>query len=103
LIVFSTSGTEINDRRFATIFTALIATCGKHGPSFAKGCGDDEKLSDVLHRLDEPSLRHLIRDDENGQLNEIGIQTQRIVHADEKVGKFKRERYRATSVSNATI
>jgi hypothetical protein len=29
---------------------------------FAQGCGDHEKLSDVLHRLDEVSLRQLVLD-----------------------------------------
>jgi len=41
----------------------LIGTLRKaYGQSFAEGCGDHEKLSDVLHKLDEPSLRQLIRD-----------------------------------------
>jgi hypothetical protein len=32
----------------------LIGTLRKtYGPHFAKGCGDDKKLSDVLHKLDE--------------------------------------------------
>ena len=38
--------------------------------------GDDDKLSDVLHRLDEPSLSKLIRDHEEGKLDEI-CKTQR--------------------------
>jgi hypothetical protein len=34
------------------IFTALIRPLRKtYGPSFAHGCGDDEKLSHALHRL----------------------------------------------------
>jgi len=33
--------------------------------------GDDDKLSDVLHRLDEPSLSKLIRDHEAGKLDQI--------------------------------
>jgi hypothetical protein len=37
------------------------------GPSFAADCKHDEKLSDVLHKLDE-SLSQLIRDDEAGHL-----------------------------------
>ena len=33
----------------------LIGTLRKtYGQSFAEGCGDHEKLSDVLHKLDEP-------------------------------------------------
>ena len=32
----------------------LIGTLRKtYGPHFAKGCGDDKKLSDVLHKIDE--------------------------------------------------
>lgn len=49
-----------------------IKTLRKHyGPSFAKGCGDDEKLRDILHKLDEPSLSHLVRDEEAGKLENI--------------------------------
>jgi hypothetical protein len=41
----------------------LIRTLRKHyGADFAKGCSDNEKLSDVLHKLDEPSLSQLISD-----------------------------------------
>jgi hypothetical protein len=32
----------------------------RYGADFAKGYSDNEKLSDVLHKLDEPSLSHLI-------------------------------------------
>jgi hypothetical protein len=39
--------------------------------SFARGCGDDEKLGDVLRKLDEPSLAHLIRDHEGGRLKKV--------------------------------
>jgi hypothetical protein len=39
----------------------LIRTLRKHyGASFAKGCADDEKLSDVLHKLEEPALSKLV-------------------------------------------
>ena len=41
----------------------LIGTLRKtYGPHFAKGCADDDKLSDVLHKLDEPSLSALVED-----------------------------------------
>jgi len=47
----------------------LIGTLRKtYGPHFAKGCADDEKLSDVLHKLDEPSLSALVEDHEAGTL-----------------------------------
>ena len=42
-----------------------------YGRSFARGCGDDEKLGDVLRKLDEPSLAHLIRDHEGGRLKKV--------------------------------
>jgi hypothetical protein len=41
----------------------LVRTLRRHyGAGFAKGCAHKEKLSDVLHKLDEPSLTHLLRD-----------------------------------------
>jgi hypothetical protein len=50
----------------------LIRTLRKtYGSSFAEGCRDDEKLSDVLARVDEPSLSKLIRDHEAGKLKQI--------------------------------
>ncbi|MFY9831710.1 MAG: hypothetical protein WAK66_03220 [Methylocystis sp.] len=33
-----------------------------YGAEFAPGRSGDEKLKDLLHDLDEPSLTHLIRD-----------------------------------------
>ena len=36
----------------------------KYGAMFAKGCLDQEKLADVLHKLDEHSLSELLRDNE---------------------------------------
>jgi hypothetical protein len=51
---------------------ALIRTLRKtYGPGFAKGRADDEKLSDVLHKLDELSLSHLVRDHNAGKLEQI--------------------------------
>ena len=38
---------------------------------FAPGCADHAKLSDVLTKLDEPSLTQLIRDHEAWTLEEI--------------------------------
>jgi hypothetical protein len=41
----------------------LVRTLRKiYGSGFASGCGDDEKLSDVLHKFDEPSLSRLLAD-----------------------------------------
>jgi hypothetical protein len=48
----------------------LIGTFRKtYGPSFAKQCADDEKLSEVLHKLDEPSLTQLIHDHDAGNID----------------------------------
>jgi hypothetical protein len=50
----------------------LIRTLRKHyGANFAPGCDDDEKLSAVLHELDEPSLSKLVLDHENKTLGQI--------------------------------
>ena len=47
----------------------LIRTLRKHyGDDFAAGC---EKLSGVLHKLDELSLSRLVRDLESGRLDQI--------------------------------
>jgi hypothetical protein len=51
---------------------ALIRTLRKtYGPDFAKGCADDEKLSDILATLDEQTVSRLIRDHEAGKLEQI--------------------------------
>jgi hypothetical protein len=43
--------------------STLIGTFRKtYGLGFAPGCADDAKLSDVVAKLDETSLSHLIRD-----------------------------------------
>jgi hypothetical protein len=50
----------------------LIRTLRKaHGPAFAKNCSDADRLSDVLHKIDEPSLSKLIADHEWDGLEEI--------------------------------
>jgi hypothetical protein len=41
-----------------------------HGPDFAEGFKDTDRLSDVLHALDEPSLSKLVRDHQAGTLGE---------------------------------
>ena len=50
---------EVSKKHGNTLIGTLRKTYGAH---FAPGCDDREKLSDVLHKLDEPSLRQLIRD-----------------------------------------
>lgn len=59
---------EISRKHGNTLVRTLRKT---YGPSFAKGCADTDKLSDVLHELDETSLSHLIRDYEAGRLDQV--------------------------------
>jgi hypothetical protein len=47
-------------------------TLRKHyGDDFAAGCDGNEKLSDVLHKLDDLSLSRLVRDLESGTLEQV--------------------------------
>jgi hypothetical protein len=59
---------EISKKHGNTLISTLRKT---YGPHFAKGCADDEKLSDVLHKLDEPSLSALVEDHEAGTLEAV--------------------------------
>ncbi len=50
----------------------LIRALRKHyGATFAQECGEDEKLSDVLHESDVPSLSKLVLDHTVGRLGDI--------------------------------
>lgn len=50
----------------------LIGTLRKaYGAHFAKGCRDDDKLRDVLDKLDAPSLSALIYSQRHDRLEEI--------------------------------
>jgi hypothetical protein len=50
----------------------LVRTLRKHyGATFAKGCDDSEKLSQVLDKLDEPSLSKLALDYTIGTLKDV--------------------------------
>lgn len=50
----------------------LISTLRKHyGKDFAYGCADGDQLSDILQKIDEPSLSKLVRDEEAGNLERI--------------------------------
>jgi hypothetical protein len=64
LVVVSTIGRKHGN----TLIRTLRRTYGAH---FAKGCRSDEKLSDVLHKIDEPSLSKLLHDHERGKLDQI--------------------------------
>lgn len=50
---------EITRKHGNTLISSLRQTYGAH---FAADCPADAKLSDVLHRLDEPSLTKLVHD-----------------------------------------
>jgi len=41
-----------------------------YGQDFGKGCSDEDKLRDMLPKLDEPSLSRLMIDLHDGQLAE---------------------------------
>jgi hypothetical protein len=59
---------EISRKHGNTLIRTLRMT---YGPGFASGRADNAKLSNVLEKLDEPSLRHLIRDPDAGYLEQI--------------------------------
>jgi hypothetical protein len=59
---------EISRKHGNTLIRTLRKT---YGPGFAMGFTDDEKLLDILQKLDEMSLSHLIRDYEAGYLHQI--------------------------------
>jgi hypothetical protein len=59
---------EISRKHGKTLIYTLRKT---YGLGFAPGCGDHAKLSDVLGKLDDPSLSQLIRDHEAGKLEQI--------------------------------
>jgi hypothetical protein len=59
---------EISKKHGNTLMSTLRKS---YGADFAKGCADNERLSDVLHKLDEPSLSKLIRDHSSGRLSDI--------------------------------
>jgi hypothetical protein len=47
---------------------ALVGTLRKtYGSSFAAGASDNEKLGNILHKLDEPSLTKLVKEHESLQ------------------------------------
>jgi hypothetical protein len=56
---------EISRKHGNTLIRTLRKT---HGPDFAEGFKDTDKLSDVLHVLDEPSLSRLVKDHQAGTL-----------------------------------
>ena len=61
-------GGEISRKHGNTLIHTLRKT---YGPGFAPGFADHAKLRDVLQKLDESSMSHLIRDHEAGKLEQI--------------------------------
>jgi hypothetical protein len=59
---------EISRKHGNTLIRTLRKT---YGPTFARNCSDTDNLSDVLHKIDEPSLSKLIADYEWDRLEEI--------------------------------
>ena len=57
---------EISRKHGNTLVSTLRAI---YGPSFAPDCQPTAMLSDVLAELDEPSLTHLVHDEEAGRLH----------------------------------
>jgi hypothetical protein len=58
-------GSEIRQKHGDTLIRTLRKT---YGANFAKDCADEDKLSDVLAKLDRGSLYRLIRDYDSGML-----------------------------------
>ena len=58
---------ELSRKHGNTLVSTLRKVYGQH---FAGGCGPEEKLSDVLQKLDEPLLSKLVHDHEHGKLQE---------------------------------
>jgi hypothetical protein len=56
---------EISQKHGNTLIRTLRKT---YGANFAKGCADEEKLSDVLAKLDRRFLSRLLRDYDAGVL-----------------------------------
>jgi hypothetical protein len=56
---------EISRKHGNTLIRTLRKT---YGQSFAEGCSDNDKLADVLHKLDQQSLTRLIDDHDAGYL-----------------------------------
>jgi hypothetical protein len=57
---------RISKKHGNTLISTLRQT---YGAGFAPGRSDDERLADVLHDLDEPSLSHLIHDLQSNRLD----------------------------------
>src|SRR5436305_15112633 len=59
---------ELSKKHGNTLVRTLRKIYGQH---FAEGCSPEEKLSDVLQKLDEPSLSRLVQDHEHHKLYQL--------------------------------
>ncbi len=69
---------EILERKLGTLLISrrhgktFIGTLRKtYGCNFAPHCAENEKLGNVLHKMDLASLTELLRDHKAGKLNQI--------------------------------
>jgi hypothetical protein len=60
-------GTKMSSKKYCQ--TTIGELRRAYGADFAKGCADNEKMADVLHKL--PSLRRVIRDREARRFEQI--------------------------------
>ena len=65
--LYRDSASAIGERHGNTIVATLRSI---YGPSFGPNCQPTDMLSDVLAELDEPSLKHLVKDYQAGCLNQ---------------------------------
>jgi hypothetical protein len=59
---------ELSKKHGNTLVRTLRKVYGEH---FAEGCSPEERLSDVLQKMDEPSLSRLVHDHEHHRLYEL--------------------------------
>jgi hypothetical protein len=59
---------ELNKKHGNTLVSTLRRV---YGPNFASQCSPNERLDEVLHKLDEPSLSKLVHDHEHHTLYQL--------------------------------
>jgi hypothetical protein len=59
---------ELSKKHGNTLVRTLRKVYGEH---FAEGCSPEERLSDVLQKMDEPSLSRLVHDHEHHKLYQL--------------------------------
>lgn len=61
--------TLVINRKHGTTFIGILRKT--YGCNFAPHCADNEKLGNVLHKMDVASLADLVRDHRAGKLKQI--------------------------------